>query len=108
MDKRVQTEREKFVKRIIVKTSQPELIEKEMGLNFKEKVYDINVLVRNNELMDMNYELFNRNIKEDFEFWDSLFGFPKGLINTLFSCLNINQRVEDVYDIIDGTLSNTT
>ena len=105
MDKRVQIEREKFVKRIIVKSSQPELIEKEMGLNFKEKVYDINVLVRNNELMDMNYELFNRNIKEDFEFWDSLFGLPKGLINTLFSCLNINKRIEDVYEAIDGTLS---
>jgi len=105
MDKRVQIEREKFVKRIIVKSSQPELIEKEMGLNFKEKVYDINVLVRNNELMDMNYELFNRNIKEDFEFWDSLFGLPKGLINTLFSCLNINKRIEDVYDAIDENLS---
>ena len=104
MDKRVQAEREKFVKRIIVKSSQPELIEKEMGLNFNEKVYDINVLVRNNELMDMNYELFNSNIKEDFDFWDSLFGFPKGLINALFSCLNINTRIEDVYDTIGGTL----
>ena len=106
MDKRVQKEREKFVKRIIVKSSQPELIEKEMGLNFKEKVYDINVLVRDNELMDMNYELFNRNIKEDFEFWDSLFGLPKGLINTLFSCLNINKRIEDVYATIDQRLSD--
>lgn len=105
MDKRVQTEREKFVKRIIVKSSQPQLIEKEMGLNFKEKVYDINVLVRDNELMDMNYELFNKNIKEDFEFWDSLFGLPKGLINTLFSCLNINKRIEDVYAAIDERLS---
>lgn len=105
MDKRVQTEREKFVKRIIVKSSQPQLIEKEMGLNFKEKVYDINVLVRDNELMDMNYELFNKNIKEDFEFWDSLFGLPKGLINTLFSCLNINKRIEDVYATIDESLS---
>ena len=105
MDKRVQKEREKFVKRIIVKSSQPQLIEKEMGLNFKEKVYDINILVRDNELMDMNYELFNRNIKEDFEFWDSLFGLPKGLINTLLSCLNVNKRIEDVYEAIDGTLN---
>ena len=106
MDKRVQKEREQFVKRIIVKSSQPQLIEKEMGLNFKEKVYDINVLVRDNELMDMNYELFNKNIKEDFEFWDSLFGLPKGLINTLFSCLNINKRIEDVYATIDESLSD--
>lgn len=105
MDKKVQTEREKFIKRIIVKSSQPELIEKEMGLNFKEKVYDINVLVRDNELMDMNYELFNRNIKEDFEFWDSLFGLPKRLINTLFSCLNINKSVEDIYDLKDELLT---
>lgn len=105
MDKRVQKEREQFVKRIIVKSSQPQLIEKEMGLNFKEKVYDINVLVRDNELMDMNYELFNKNIKENFEFWDSLFGLPKGLINTLFSCLNINKRIEDVYATIDESLS---
>jgi len=106
MDKRVQKEREKFVKRIIVKSSQPQLIEKEMGLNFKEKVYDINVLVKDNELMDMNYELFNRNIKEDFEFWDSLFGLPKDLINTLFSCLNVNKRIEDVYATIDQRLSD--
>ena len=105
MDKRVQAEREKIIKRIIVKSSQPELIEKEMGLNFNEKVYDINVLVRNNELMDMNYELYSWNIKDEFEFWDSLFGLPKGLINTLFSCLNINKRIEDVYDTIDGTLN---
>ena len=105
MDKRVQTEREKFIKRIIVKSSQPQLLEKEMGLNFKEKVYDINVLVRDNELMDMNYELFNKNIKEDFDFWDSLFGLPKGLINILFSCLNINKRIEDVYATIDESLS---
>ena len=105
MDKRVQKEREKFVKRIIVKSTQPKLIETEMGLNFKEKVYDINVLVKDNELMDMNYELFNKNIKEDFEFWDSLFGLPKGLINTLFSCLNIDKRIEDVYDMTDGSLN---
>lgn len=55
MEKRVQTEREKFIKRIIVKSSQPELIEKEMGLNFLEKVYDIDVLIKDKELVDMNY-----------------------------------------------------
>lgn len=105
MDKRVQTEREKFLKRKIVKSSQPQLIEQEMGLNFKEKTYDINILVRDNELLDMNYELFNTNIKEDFEFWDSLFGLPKSFVNTLFSCLDINKRIEDVYATIDENLS---
>lgn len=105
MDKRVQKEREEFVKKVIVKSSKPQVIEKEMGLNFKEKVYDINVLVRDGQLMDMNYELYSKKIEEDLEFWDSLFGLPQGLINTLFSCLNIDTRIENVYGAIDGSLN---
>lgn len=107
MDKRVQREREKIIKRVIVKSSQPEIIAKEMGLNFREKVYDINVLVRDNELVDMNYELFNQNVEEDFEFWDSLFGLPKNLINTLLSCLGIDKKIEDIYDSMNQMLDET-
>lgn len=105
MKKKVQEEREKFVKKVIVRSSQPKLIEQEMGLNFNEKVYDINILVKDDVLMDMNYEIFNENIEENFEFWDSLFALPQSMINTVISCLGIEKNVDDIYAVLGNKLN---
>lgn len=105
MDKLVQKERENILKRKIVSSSQPKLIEKEMGLNFKQKVYDINIIVIGNELVDMNYELFNRDFKKEFDFWDSLFGVPQSILNALLMVLGLNEKAEDFYGKIDDKLN---
>lgn len=102
--KRVQKEREKAIKKVIVKSSIPKLLEKEMGLNFKEKVYDINILVKNDELMDMNYEFFEVVANDDIEFWNYLFSIPRSIINSLLSNLYIDKRIDDIYAEIDSHL----
>lgn len=49
-DKKIQAERTMAIKHVIVNSSQNEEVAKEMGLNFYSKVYDINIILRNNEL----------------------------------------------------------
>lgn len=104
MKKKVQLEREKSIKKIIVKSSQPQLIEQDMGLDFDSKVYDINILVKDNRLLDMNYEIFNENISEDFEFWDSLFRLPRNMLNALLSVLHIQMNIDDMYSKMENEM----
>lgn len=89
MDKKVREERQKSIKHIIVKSSRKEDIAREIGLDFNNKVYDINIIVRNNELFGMNYEDYMDEIQEDdFALWESLFDFPR----PSFRCIYIELK----------------
>lgn len=97
MNKKVQQERQKFLKRDILKSSLPGETQKEMGLNFNELVYDMNVILKDDELLDMNYEIFMEDITGDFEFWDSLFGIPNAVVNAIISGLGFDFKLENVF-----------
>jgi hypothetical protein len=76
-----------------------------MGLNFEELVYDMNVVVKGNELLDMNYETYTEDISADFAFWDSLYGIPNVMLNTILSCFGFEFTVEDVFSTLEETFA---
>lgn len=99
MDKKIQVERMKAIKHVIVNSSQNEKIAQEMGLNYNNKVYDINIILRNNEFFGMNYEDFMDKIdEEDYEFWETLFDFPRRTLNAFITSLKININLCDVFE----------
>lgn len=78
----------------------------QMGLNFNDTVYDMNIIVNStNNLLDMNFEIFNENT--DLKFWNTMFSIPeiasdaliKASTNDIFSLNNI-------LDAIDKTIQN--
>ncbi len=99
MDKKIQAERMKAIKRVIVNSSQNREIAQEMGLNFNSKVYDINIILRNNELLETNYEDYIDKIdEENFEFWESLFGFPRRILNAFTKNLKLDINSLDEFE----------
>ena len=99
MKRKIQEERQKSIKQVIVKSSRVETIAQDMGLDFNNKVYDMNIILRNNELIGMNYEDFMDKIdEENFAFWESLFGFPRRTLNAFISSLNFDIDLDDVFD----------
>lgn len=99
MKRKIQEERQKSIKQIIVKSSRVEAIAQDMGLDFNNKVYDMNIIIRNNELIGMNYEDYMDKIDEkNFAFWESLFGFPRRALDAFISSLNFDMDLDDVFD----------
>lgn len=105
MKKRVQIEREKSMKLKIIKSSLSDQIVTQMGLNFEEKVYDMNIIVKDNELLDMNYEIFCEDIKEEFEFWDSLLSIPRTVANILLGSFGYADKIDDMFKMADEKMN---
>ena len=97
MDKKVQAARMDTVKRVIIKSSKCEEIAQEMGLNFNSKIYDMNIVLRNNELVGMNYEDYIDRIDDvDSAFWESLFDFPRRSLNAFLTSLKLDINLDDI------------
>lgn len=104
MNKKVREERARVLKKISVNSSESDCVAKEMGLNFSEKVYDINVKVLNGFLQDMNYELFfEKNI--DYDFWNSLFEMPGDILPAITKSLNFDVDIDSFFKKMDNALT---
>ena len=97
---KVQKERMRVLKSVIVDSKRAVSASEQMGLDFTKKVYDMNIVISGNKLLDMNYETFVDSIT-DLGFWDSLFGFPKRTINTLLNELGTSCTIEQFYEMDD-------
>lgn len=110
MAKKVRDERQKICHKVIMKSSLSSEIQEKMGLNFNEKVYDMNIIVSTygNELLDMNYEMYidMENIAEEFDFWDSLFGIPRVIADTIFSALKFDFSMSSFFTVIDDIIND--
>lgn len=97
MNKKVQAERMRAIKQVIVKSSQCEKTAQEMGLNFNNKIYDMNIVLRNNDLVGMNYEDYIDRIDDgDTEFWESLFDFPRRSLDAFLASLNLDINLDNI------------
>lgn len=97
MNKKVQAERMRAIKQVIVKSSQCEKIAQEMGLNFNNKIYDMNIVLRNDDLVGMNYEDYIDRIDDgDTEFWESLFDFPRRSLDAFLDSLNLDINLDNI------------
>lgn len=97
---KVKNERMRVLKSVIVDSKRAVPASEQMGLDFTEKVYDMNIILSGNKIIDMNYETFVDSIT-DLDFWNSLFGFPKQTINTLLDELGTSRTIEKIYEIDD-------
>ncbi len=91
LDKRILNfialKRNRTIKDVIVESKKVQSVEQYMGLNYKEKVYDMTLLLKEDELLDMNFESFIAPIENE-EMWEIMFAIPIETVNILFKpCL---------------------
>ena len=58
---KVQKERMRVLKSVIVDSKRAVSASEQMGLDFTKKVYDMNIVISGNKLLDMNYETFMKS-----------------------------------------------
>ncbi len=103
---KVRRERMRILKTRIVKSQKLTSISTQMGIDFSEKVYDMNVILSHEKLFDMNFETYVDALL-DIDFWNSLFGFPHRTISILLDELGTNYTIDQLYEntVIDNTIS---
>lgn len=102
--KRIMEERQ-WVKQCIVDSESMQEKKAKMGLDFNELFYDMNVIVNNNELLDMNFEIYNENV--DLEFWNNVFAVIESVANAIFKALTNNEiLLQDVLSTADEIIGN--
>lgn len=77
----------------------------EMGLNFDEFIYDLNVIVKDDQLLDMNFEEYGED--QDLDFWNSVFYLNKQTMETIFKVLDDNFKIDvskSIFEITDKYL----
>lgn len=105
MSQKIHDERQRAIKCIIVKSSRKEEIAQDMGLDFNNKVYDMNIIIGNNKLFGMNYEDYmDRVDEENFDFWESLFDFPRRTLDAFILSLNFDINLDNVFENISEQL----
>lgn len=105
MSQKIHDERQRAIKCIIVKSSRKEEIAHDMGLDFNNKVYDMNIIIGNNKLFGMNYEDYmDRVDEENFDFWESLFDFPRRALDAFILSLNFDINLDNVFENISEQL----
>ena len=78
----------------------------EMGLDFSNEVYDLNVVIKNNKILDINFEQFGED--ENLDFWNSVFYLNEQVIETIFKVFdekfesNISKKL---YKMTDAYIS---
>lgn len=64
----------------------------EMGLNFDELVYDLNLIVKDDKILDMNFEEFGED--QDLDFWNSVFYLNEQTMETIFKVFDEKFKIE--------------
>lgn len=77
----------------------------EMGIDFENYVFDLNLLVNNNNLIDTNFRNWNSNKEEYFELLDGLVATPFRWIEMLLPGL-FKEIEEILIDLVDRYLNN--
>jgi len=54
----------------------------QMGINFNDLIYDLNIIVKDEKLLDLNFEDFNED--QDLDFWNSVFYLSEQTLETIF------------------------
>lgn len=77
----------------------------EMGVNFENYVFDLNLFVNNNNLVDTNFRNWNSNKEEYFELLDGIVATPFRWIEIFLPGL-FEEIEETLVDLIDKYLNN--
>ncbi len=75
-------------------------IMKEMGIDFKNYIFDIYLHVSNDELLDINFRNWDTNKEDNFELYDGIVATPYRWIEILFPDLfpTVEEALKDIID----------
>lgn len=97
MSKRINAERQLSTHKVIVNSNEAAKAVKQMGISFDRKVYDINIIVKNGELYDLNFESQIAPV-DDLDFWNYLFCLPRTMLNAALSVLSPDFSLQEIFD----------
>ena len=94
--KRINKERQQAVHKVIVASEDSQKALEAMEINLSQKVYDINIVVKNGVLYDLNFE-HQVTPLQDLDFWNFLFRTPRIILTAALSAVSPNVNLEDTY-----------
>lgn len=97
MSKRIYAERQLSTHKVIVNSNEAVKTIKQMGISFDHKVYDINIIAKNGELYDLNFESQIAPV-DDFDFWNYLFCLPNTMLTAALSVLSPDFSLQEIYN----------
>ena len=83
IEKRINEIRQRSLKFQITQSSKKEGINHKMGLDFNNEVFDMNIVLNGNELLDINYELYFKNLEKDAPLYEGLFTLPGDIMKMI-------------------------
>lgn len=92
------------IKENITQSKKTQDIIKKMGLNFNSKIYDCNIVLSKDELIDLNFEMYYENT-DDTDFWDALYKTPKVYLDVIFSLLDFEKFISELYTVSKGKIA---
>lgn len=94
----IKTERQRALKDVIANSTRAPNAVKEMGLDFSQEVYDINVIVHDKTLLDTNFGTYTDPL-ENIDLWNKLFATPKGLLSVFAKAFSERNSALDLHAI---------
>ena len=98
--KQVNYERQLSMHKTIALSTDAQKALTDMGIEFNQKVYDINIVICNGKLYDLNFESQIASV-HDFDFWNFLFNIPQTVLNGIFKTVSPDFSLEAFYHTIE-------
>lgn len=94
----INQERQRALKNVITRSPRATTAVNEMGLDFSREMYDINIITRNGDLLDTNFESFTDPIEKT-DLWNRMFATPKALLSVFGDALSQHTSSLDIHDL---------
>lgn len=100
---KIKKERQFAQKENIILSGKTDSIVKEMGLDFKKRIFDLNILVNDETVLGFNFEDYFERVT-DINFWNSLCDAVHHILHIIVSLPIINLDIREMYQAIDSNL----
>ena len=74
----------------------------DMGINLSESIYDLNIIVNSNCLLDLNIEPFNED--DNIMFWNGVYFFPETALKNIFRVIFKVDLLDNVFNSLSSDL----
>lgn len=99
----INEQRQNTLKRVITTSRQVKKVIKEMGINFDRITYDMNVVVKADQLLDMSFEDNIDTITHE-DLWEIMFALPERLVKVILSGMTGEKIDFDIYNKVEDKI----
>ena len=100
---KINKERQFAQKENIITSGKTNSIVQEMGLDFNKKIFDLNILVKEETVLGFNFEDYFERVT-DIDFWNSLCNAVHHILHLIVSLPIINLDIKEMYQAINSDL----